>query len=306
MSRQSKKNALVHGVYSSDVVLPWERAEDFNELLKGIRLDFMPNGTTEDDIVFEIAVLHWKKRRVNQAQQLAFLHSSVASEIEKSGRRSVSGIRRSLEALRLRDWHDDGRFAAAVVGLSDVLTELASFVSSNKNSSMGKLGSNVRSALNDIEALQPHIEAGATALAAEKLQAEKKVSDNTYSLDTIAQGYEMEERLDALIEKKVKRLIIIREFQRQYGQDSSVKLIEHHASSAKDVSSKPTATKPSVAKAAAAKAGRLKKSKGANDDWNDGDNDNNENNENEYDWEHEYDEAQAEKKARRERRTRKT
>ena len=63
MRKQSNKNALVHGVYSSDIVLPWEKAEDFNELLKGIRLDFMPNGTTEDDIVFEIAVLHWKKRR---------------------------------------------------------------------------------------------------------------------------------------------------------------------------------------------------------------------------------------------------
>jgi hypothetical protein len=304
MRKQSNKNALIHGVYSSDIVLPWERAEDFNELLNGIRLDFMPNGTTEDDVVFEIAVLHWKKRRFNRALQLAFLQSTLAAEIEKSGKRSVTGIHRFLKAQRL----EQGQFPAAVVSLSEAMTDLTSFAKSKKKPSMGKLGANLRSVINDIEAMQPHIEAEAKSQADEKPQAQEKVSDSAYSLDTIGQAYEMEERLDALIEKKIKRLIIIREFQRQYGQDSSVKLIEHRASTAKDVSSTPTVTKSTVTKAG--RMARTKKSKGANDNWNeDGDNNNDDyyssdNNDAEYD-ELEYEELQAKKKARQERRARK-
>jgi hypothetical protein len=295
MRKKSNKNALVHGVYSSDIVLPWERAEDFNELLKGIRLDFKPNGTTEDDIVFEISVLHWKKRRINRALQLAFLQSSIAAEIEKSGKRSVPGIRHFFKTQRLEEGREEGQFAAAVVSLSEAMTSLAKLTNSKKPLRR-KLGANLRSVISEIEVLRPHIEAGAKPEAGAKTQAEEKFSDSAHSLDTIAQANEMEERLDALIEKKIKRLIIIREFQRQYGQDLSVKLIEHCPSTAKDVSPKPAVAKVD-------RIARTKKSKGANDNWNDDNND--DNNEVEYDWVHEYDEAQAEKKARQERRARK-
>jgi hypothetical protein len=265
MSKKSNQNALVHGVYSSDIVLPWEKAEDFNELLKGIRLDFKPNGTTEDDIVFEIAVLHWKKRRINRALQLAFLQSSVAAEIEKSGKRSVAGIRRFLKTQRIKEGREEGQFAAAVVSLAEGVSTLTDCANSKKKPWTDKLGANLRSVINDIEGLRPHIEARAKAETAAKPQAEEKVSDSAYNLDTAGRGYEMEERLDALIEKKIKRLIIIREFHRQYGQDSGVKLIEHRPSSAKDVSSKPSV--PKVGRMA-----RTKKSKGANDNWNDDEN----------------------------------
>ena len=295
MRKKSNQNALVHGVYSSDIVLPWERAEDFNELLEGIRLDFKPNGTSEDDIVFEIAVLHWKKRRINRALQLAFLQSSVAAEIEKSGKRSVRGIRHFFKTQRLEEGREEGQFAAAVVSLSEAMTSLAKLTNSKKPLRR-KLGANLRSVISEIEVLRPHIEAGAKPEAGAKTQAEEKFSDSAHSLDTIAQANEMEEQLDALIEKKIKRLIIIREFQRQYGQDSSVKLIEHRPSTAKDVSPKPAVAKVDG-------IARTKKSKGANDNWNDDNND--DNNEVEYDWDHEYDEAQAEKKARQERRARK-
>jgi hypothetical protein len=296
MRKKSNQNALVHGVYSSDIILPWERAEDFNELLKGIRLDLKPNGTIEHDIVFEIAVLHWKKRRINRTLQLAFLQSGVAAEIEKSGKRSVSGIRRFFKTQRIKEGREEGQFAAAVVSLSEAMTSLADCVNSKKKPSRRKLGENLRSVISDIELLRPHIEAGAKPEAGAKTQAEEKASDSGYSLDTIGQSIEIEARLDAQIEKKIKRLIIIREFQRQYGQDSSVKLIEHCPSTAKDVSPKPAGAKVD-------RIARTKKSKGANDNWNDDNND--DNNEVEYDWVHEYDEAQAEKKARQERRARK-
>jgi hypothetical protein len=293
MSKQSNKNALVCGVYSSDIILPWERVEDFNALLNGIRLDFSPYGTTEDDIVFEIAVLHWKKRRVNRLLQLEFLQTSLAAELEKSGKRSASGIHRFFKAQHVKERHEKAEHSTAVVKLSEAVTSLAGAVNSKK-SSLGKLGANMRSVVSDVEELRPTIEAGAKSID------EAKKIDSAYSLDTIASACELEARIDALIEKKIQRLIIIREFKRQYGHDSNVKLLPYH---------RPTAH-GSATKKAVIKVGRkasMKKSTDANDNWNANDNDNNNDNDNEinpdnYDW-HEYDEALAEqKKARRKRR----
>lgn len=52
MNGKGNRNALAHGVHSSDVILPWEREEDFEELLEGVRRDFQPVGTTENEFVF--------------------------------------------------------------------------------------------------------------------------------------------------------------------------------------------------------------------------------------------------------------
>ena len=66
---------------------------------------------------------------------------------------------------------------------------------------MGKLGANLRSVITEIEAMRPHIEVEADPQPGEKPQAEEKVSDSAYNLDTIGQANDTEERLDALIEK---------------------------------------------------------------------------------------------------------
>jgi hypothetical protein len=285
---KSNRNALVHGVYSSDIIMPWERPEDFDALLNGIRRDFKPRGTTEDDIVFDIAVLHWRKRRVNWLLQFEFVDAQFAGEVEKSGKRSVDDIRRSIETRRVKKGREKVKYTSAVVGLSEAVTSLAYEL--KKNTSLGKLGANMRSVVDDIEKLRPIIEAGAKSVD------EAKKIDGACNLDTIGSACELEARLDALIDKKIQRLIVIREFQRQYGQDSqdsNVKLIEHH--------SHGSAAEKAVAKEGGRKTS-TKKSMDINDNWNDNnndndnDNDNDNNNEDNYDWEHEYDQALAEQK----------
>ena len=67
VSEQAKstmsKNALVHGVYASDVLLPGESVEDFTNLYAAIRSDLNPEGTLEEEAVLDIVRLHWLKRR---------------------------------------------------------------------------------------------------------------------------------------------------------------------------------------------------------------------------------------------------
>ena len=83
MTKKSK-NALEHGFYSSDIILPWEKSEDFFELLNGSRAQLDPEGTIEDEIVFDYAILRWKKRRLNRIMQLALLQNPFAAEVEES------------------------------------------------------------------------------------------------------------------------------------------------------------------------------------------------------------------------------
>jgi hypothetical protein len=67
VSEQAKstvsKNALVHGIYASDVLLPGESEEDFSNLYAAIRSDLNPEGALEEEAVLDIVRLHWLKRR---------------------------------------------------------------------------------------------------------------------------------------------------------------------------------------------------------------------------------------------------
>jgi hypothetical protein len=41
------KNALSHGAYAQDFVLPWENEQDFVDLHKGLRIELEPDGPSE-------------------------------------------------------------------------------------------------------------------------------------------------------------------------------------------------------------------------------------------------------------------
>jgi hypothetical protein len=149
---------------------------------------------------------------------------------------------------------------------------------------LGKLGANIRSVLSEVEELRPIIEAGARSVD------EAKEIDRSHSLDRLRAFCELDARLDAQIDKKIQRLVMVREFQRQYGRNSTLKLLSHERSAA----NKETVTQASL-------RARSKKSRDTNDNWNDNDNDNDNDDQidpNEYDWPHEYDEAEREKARR--------
>src|SRR5258708_36158610 len=71
-AKKSKtKNALIHGVYSSDLVMPWESREAFENLLAALRAEFSPGGAMEQEAVPDLACLRWPKLRVRKMWQAA-------------------------------------------------------------------------------------------------------------------------------------------------------------------------------------------------------------------------------------------
>ena len=91
------KNALSHGVYCSDVVLPWENEQLFNDLHQALREEYYPDGVSEEAAVFELASLHWKRRRLTIGIQLAFHGQADADALAKAGDDGWEGVARYLK-----------------------------------------------------------------------------------------------------------------------------------------------------------------------------------------------------------------
>lgn len=200
-----------HGAYAKDLILPGENLEDFIALLNGLRLELAPQGMMQDENVSEIAELQWKKRRINP-----LLQSTTAGRVEK-------------ERERMNYKHALVELSEALAAFTDELKK--------KDRSLGKLGANMRYVMGAIEELQP-----VSAAIAKSLDEAKNV-DGADDLETFRIAVELEARLDAQLDKKIQRLVVLKELQRQYGQDASLKLLQHDPSTAHGTATKKTVPK---------------------------------------------------------------
>lgn len=92
------KNALIHGVYASDNVLPWESEEDFESVHMELRAEWSPEGRTEEETVLSLARLHWLKHRLMRSTQMAFRRDPFVAELEKAGVNSWAGVQTFLKS----------------------------------------------------------------------------------------------------------------------------------------------------------------------------------------------------------------
>ena len=88
----TKNNALKHGCYSKDIVLPWENADEFNDQFQQYRDEFNPQGAFEESIVAEIAELQWLKRRQRHHYFMSASCDPLAQELEHAARQGADGI----------------------------------------------------------------------------------------------------------------------------------------------------------------------------------------------------------------------
>lgn len=100
-------NALKMGAYASSVVIPGESREDFQRLFDEFVVGLMPKGAVEQSMVHELAVVTWKKFRLDQLEQ-----SALTRALQKPLR--AIDIRREFYISEEHDW---------LIGDLTVLTE---------------------------------------------------------------------------------------------------------------------------------------------------------------------------------------
>lgn len=72
----ASQNSLKTGTYSSLPILPNENQEEFNQLIEHFNHDFHPADTIERALVRELAVLTWKKLRLEKLENDYFINRS--------------------------------------------------------------------------------------------------------------------------------------------------------------------------------------------------------------------------------------
>src|SRR5665811_200458 len=86
------KNALCHGVFSEDIVLPWESPDDFENLLAGFKDELKPNGSSEEQAVLALTHCTWIGWRAAKMAQLCFHRDPFGAALLKSGKTSWQDI----------------------------------------------------------------------------------------------------------------------------------------------------------------------------------------------------------------------
>ena len=64
--RQKRPNAQKHGAYATTLIVSGEDPQEFQDLYSGLAEEWMPVGATEEDAVLSIAKAVWRKRRVQK------------------------------------------------------------------------------------------------------------------------------------------------------------------------------------------------------------------------------------------------
>ena len=83
-NRRRPPSALKHGAFSRDEFMPWEDAGEFQTLLQGLIEEHQPQGTLEEECIDSIASLVWRKRRVRAKRNF-----DIAAELARLDNREV-------------------------------------------------------------------------------------------------------------------------------------------------------------------------------------------------------------------------
>ena len=80
--RRTRYNALKRGLFFNGVLAQGESRAEFDSLLKGLIVDFQPEGVAERLEVERLALLSWRQRRFLQAETAEIAHVAELSPLD--------------------------------------------------------------------------------------------------------------------------------------------------------------------------------------------------------------------------------
>jgi hypothetical protein len=96
--QQKRPNAEKHGVFSADRTIPGEDPREFEELHSALIDEWKPAGPTEEDAVFSLADLMWRKRRAQYFLQSKL--TAITRNPEHHAFDEEAGLRLFIELMR--------------------------------------------------------------------------------------------------------------------------------------------------------------------------------------------------------------
>ena len=217
------KNAISHGVYSSDVVLPWENEQQFNELHQALREEYYPDGVSEEAAVFELASLHWKRRRLTIGIQLAFHGQADADALAEAGGDGWQGVARHLKTTSA----DGDRVCDVARALANSHTKVVTKVLDEINQCIGDESKQKHPAvLDNLILLAKKIDdIGKDVVVpmmrfTETYDVDQKIAERAYRPDVMEKELKILAQIDRQIAKKIDNLIRAKEYKKFYVREA--------------------------------------------------------------------------------------
>jgi hypothetical protein len=221
-SKPKAKNALTHGLYANDIVLPWEQEQDFLELHQGARVELRPVGALQDETVFEIAALHWKKRRLHIGTQLAYRAHPDAAAMATAGKEGWEGVGRYLhETSGNPDRFSDHARATANAQASAIQSVSQAIDQAMSQMSQGKGSADCAERIEQLIRLSKELTALKDTVStmlrySEDYDLQQGPFQRAYRPDVMEKYSKLESHIDKQIDKAFARLVRLKEYAKMY------------------------------------------------------------------------------------------
>src|SRR6266481_6780300 len=204
LSKATKKgNALKHGANAREVMLWSERYEDYEALRAGLYLEFTPSGSTEEYLVRTLLDLRWRRRRLECHEQIVIQQQLDKLHAENENSHHVDN---------LRSFAPEFGEASSVEQVEAVLAPLSPLYSNTIRKRWPfKTG-------DDPQKWGPRIAEGLVAWKPAPRHEHADEFIEILDLDEFDTALARIERLDAMIDRTIKRLMQIKTMKQMHRQ----------------------------------------------------------------------------------------
>lgn len=205
-----KHGPIVHGMFAKDFLLPWEDRDEFIALHDGLVREYFPVGISEEETVWHIAQLFWKKRRLIKLHTATVLRDSGTQAILETGETSWHGINRALRRQARTDRYVVTTMITAFTEAFGQMTRLGKRVRL-------ELGTEKPAALSELVNEGISIMHGKILPGVRKIRKIPSVEDaleSHFKYEDLEKVAKLEAMMDAQIAKAMSRLVGIKEFKK--------------------------------------------------------------------------------------------
>jgi hypothetical protein len=198
-----KRNALKHGANASEVMLWGEKYKDYEALRDGLYQEFTPSGSTEEYLVQTLLDLRWRRRRLECHEQIV-----IQQRLERVRKENEY----SHHVDNLRSFAPEFRKATSEEQVEAVLATLSPIYRNTiRNQWPFKSG-------DDSQKWGPQIAEGLLAWKPAPRHEQANEFTKILDLDEFDTALARIERLDAMIDRTIKRLMQLKTMKQMHGR----------------------------------------------------------------------------------------
>ena len=214
--KAGNKNALFHGIYSDEIILPWESPVDFEKLHSSLKDEWNPSGCSEEQAVFDLAHCTWIKWRAAKFAALRFHRAKFGKGFLKPGETTWQDIIKHEQEVPKAAEDALSEVQKLLGAMNDLLETHRNFSRDFKSTGGADTQSEITAILTDLrKTIDVNTGMVSTINTLAAVSSMHFVLFNlAYQPETIEQDIKVMAAIDARIDKILRRLTSLKEYKR--------------------------------------------------------------------------------------------